>query len=136
MGASSSASAVVGTRTWIRSWSSMPGIETRRVSHLEQRVRASGDVKLIPYVMAGYPDPEGSIAQGLAYASAGAAAIEVGIPYSDPLADGPAVQRAGQTALEGGMTVRGALEVAAAVAKGGAPIVLMTYVNPMLAYDE
>jgi tryptophan synthase alpha chain len=114
----------------------MRGIETRRVSRLEERVRAAGDVKLIPYVMAGYPDPAGSIAQGLAYAEAGAAAIEVGIPFSDPLADGPAVQRAGQAALEGGMTVGGALEVAAAVAEGGAPVVLLTYVNPVLAYDQ
>lgn len=114
----------------------MPGIETRAVSRLEERVRAAGDLRLIPYLMAGYPDRDGSIAQGLAYARAGAAAIEVGIPFSDPLADGPAVQRAGQTALDCGMTVRGALRVAAAVADGGAPVVLMTYVNPILAYDE
>jgi len=106
------------------------------VSWLEERVRADGDVRLVPYLMAGYPDVAGSVAQGLAYARAGAAAIEVGIPFSDPLADGPAVQRAGQAALEGGMTVRRALEVAAAVAEGGAPVVLMTYVNPVLAYDE
>jgi tryptophan synthase alpha chain len=113
----------------------MPGIEARSVSRLEERVRAAGDLRLIPYLMAGYPDRARSIEQGLAYARAGAAAIEVGIPHSDPLADGPAVQRAGQAALEGGMTVRGALDVAAAVAAGGAPLVLMTYVNPVLAYD-
>jgi tryptophan synthase alpha chain len=113
----------------------MQGTETRRVSRLEERVRSNGDVKLIPYVMAGYPDRAASIRQGLGYASAGASAIEVGIPFSDPLADGPAVQRAGQAALEGGITVRGALEVAAAVAEGGAPVVLMTYVNPVLAYE-
>src|SRR2546423_3283872 len=106
-------------------------------SRLEASVRAGdGEIKLIPYLMAGYPDHAGSIQQGLAYAEAGAAAIEVGIPFSDPLADGPAVQRAGQAALDGGMTVRRALEVAAAVAEGGAPIVLMTYVNPGLAYDQ
>jgi tryptophan synthase alpha chain len=109
---------------------------TRSVSVLEERVRAAGDVRLIPYLMAGYPDRAGSVGQGLAYARAGAAAIEVGIPFSDPLADGPAVQRAGQAALAGGMTVGRALEVAAAVAEGGTPVVLMTYVNPVLAYDE
>src|SRR6266511_3063610 len=102
----------------------MPGIEARRMSRLEERVRADGDVKLIPYLMAGYPDSAASVAQGLAYARAGAAAIEVGVPFSDPLADGPAVQRADQAALEGGMTVGGALRVASAVAEGGAPIVL------------
>jgi tryptophan synthase alpha chain len=107
------------------------------MSVLEDRVRAEdGEVKLIPYLMAGYPDVAGCIAQGLAYARAGAAAIEIGIPFSDPLADGPAVQRAGQVALEGGMNVARALEVAAAVAEGGAPVVLMSYVNPLLAYDE
>ncbi len=114
----------------------MHGIEARTVSRLEERVRAAGDIKLIPYLMAGYPDRARSIEQGLAYARAGAAAIEVGVPFSDPLADGPAVQRADQAALEGGMTVRGALQVAAAVAEGGAPVVLMSYVNPVLAYDE
>src|SRR5262245_3648339 len=114
----------------------MHGIEARSVSRLEERVRAAGDIKLIPYLMAGYPDRAGSIEQGLAYARAGVAAIEVGIPFSDPLGDGPAVQRAGQVALDAGMTVRGALEVARAVAEGGAPVVLMTYVNPVLAYDE
>jgi tryptophan synthase alpha chain len=106
------------------------------VSRLEQRVRSAGDVKLIPYLMAGYPDHDGSIAQGLAYARGGASAIEVGVPFSDPLADGPTVQRAGQQALECGMTVRGALRVASAVAEGGAPVVLMTYVNSVMAYGE
>src|SRR5215471_16965297 len=108
----------------------------RSSSRLEQRVRANGDIKLIPYLMAGYPDHTRSIEQGLAYARAGAAAIEVGVPYTDPLADGPAVQRAGQRALANGTTLRSALDVAGAVAEGGAPVVLMTYVNPILAFDE
>jgi tryptophan synthase alpha chain len=86
--------------------------------------------------MAGYPDRARSIEQGLAYAAAGVAALAVGIPYSDPLADGPIVQRAGQVALGLGITMRDALQVAEAVAAGGVPVVLMTYVNPVLAYDE
>ena len=110
--------------------------EARPTSRLEERVRANGDIKLIPYLMAGYPDHARSIEQGKAYARLGAAAIEIGIPYSDPLADGPAVQRAGQVALAGGTTLQSALHVAAAVAEGGAPVVLMTYVNPILAFDE
>lgn len=108
---------------------------TRVVSRLETRVRATDDLKLIPYLMAGYPDVPGSIAQGRAYARAGASAIEVGIPFSDPLADGPAVQRAAEVALAKGMTVGGALEIARWVAEEGVPVVLMTYVNPILAYD-
>src|SRR5262249_8250084 len=114
----------------------MRKIEAPPSSRLEERVRARGDIKLIPYLMAGYPDYARSIEQGLAYARAGAAAIEVGVPYSDPLADGPAVQRAGQTALANGTTLRSALEVAAAGAERGAPLGLMTYVKPIMAFDE
>jgi tryptophan synthase alpha chain len=108
---------------------------TRATSRLEASVRATDDLKLIPYLMAGYPDPPGSVAQGRAYARAGAAAVEIGIPFSDPLADGPAVQRAGEAALAGGMTVAGALRIAGQVSEEGVPVVLMTYVNPVLAYD-
>src|SRR2546427_6004052 len=108
---------------------------TRATSRLEERLRANGDLKLIPYVMAGYPDAAASIELGRAYARAGAAAVEVAIPFSDPLADGPAVQRAGEVALRNGMTVAGALEVAGRVAEQGVPVVLMTYVNPVLAHD-
>jgi tryptophan synthase alpha chain len=104
-------------------------------SALAAAVRAEGDVKLIPYLMAGYPDRVRSIELGRMYARSGAAAIEVGIPFSDPLADGPVIQRAGQAALEGGMTVAGALGVTADVAAEGVPVVLMTYINPVLAYD-
>ena len=107
----------------------------RAESALAAAVRAEGDVKLIPYLMAGYPDRARSVALGRMYARSGAAAIEVGIPFSDPLADGPVIQRAGQVALDGGMTVAGALSVAAEVAAEGVPVVLMTYVNPLLAYD-
>lgn len=106
-----------------------------RTQRLADSVRASGDVKLIPYLMAGYPDARASAELGRRYAAAGAAAVEVGIPHSDPLADGPTIQAAGQAALAGGMSVGGALEVAAQVAREGAPVVLMTYLNPVLAYD-
>lgn len=91
-------------------------------------------MKLVPYLMAGFPDVEGSVDLGRRYADAGAAAIEIGIPFSDPLADGPVIQRAGTKALANGMTVGGSLDVAARVAAFGAPVVLMTYVNPILAY--
>lgn len=98
--------------------------------------RANGgpSMKLVPYLMAGFPDPDASVDLGRRYAEAGAAAIEIGIPFSDPLADGPVIQRAGTHALRGGMTVRGALDVAGRVAGFGAPVALMTYVNPVLAY--
>jgi tryptophan synthase alpha chain len=91
-------------------------------------------VHLVPYLMAGSPSLEESIAVGRGYAGAGAAAIEVGVPFSDPLADGPVIQKAGQQALLGGMTVRRSIGVAGAIAEAGAPVVLMTYLNPVLAY--
>jgi tryptophan synthase alpha chain len=102
---------------------------------LESAVRADGDLKLIAYMMAGHPNRKRSIEVGKRLANSGVAALEIGIPHSDPLADGPVIQRAGQTALEHGMTVAGALEVAEAIASEGVPVVLMTYINPILAHD-
>jgi tryptophan synthase alpha chain len=104
-------------------------------SRLESAVRAHGDLKLVAYIMAGHPTRERSIEVGKRLATSGIAALEVGIPFSDPLADGPVVQRAGQAALDHGMSVDGALEVAAAIAAEGTPIVLMSYINPILAHD-
>jgi tryptophan synthase alpha chain len=97
-------------------------------------LRVPDGLALIPYLMAGFPDRARSIELGYLYARAGAAAIEVGIPFSDPLADGSVIQQAGQEALSQGMTVLGAIEVAGEVATHGVPVVLMTYVNPMLSF--
>jgi tryptophan synthase alpha chain len=104
-------------------------------SRLEQALRADGDLKLVAYLMAGHPNRKRSIEVGKKLAGSGVAALEIGIPHSDPLADGPVIQRAGQTAIAHGMTVEGSLEVAGAVAGEGTPVVLMTYINPVLAYD-
>ena len=102
---------------------------------LENALRAQGDLKLVAYMMAGHPTAKRSIDVGKRLAASGIAALEIGIPHSDPLADGPVIQRAGQVALEHGMTVAGALEVARAVAAEGVPVVLMTYINPVLSHD-
>jgi tryptophan synthase alpha chain len=104
-------------------------------TRLENALRANGDLKLVAYMMAGHPTRKRSIEVGKKLATSGIAALEIGIPHSDPLADGPVVQHAGQVALEHGMTVSGALEVAEAVAAEGVAVVLMTYINPVLAYD-
>jgi tryptophan synthase alpha chain len=104
-------------------------------SRLDLAVRADGDLKLIAYMMAGHPNRKKSLDVGKRLATSGIAALEIGIPFSDPLADGPVIQRAGQVALEHGMTVAAALELAAAVAAEGTPVVLMTYINPVLAHD-
>jgi tryptophan synthase alpha chain len=78
--------------------------------------------------MGGYPDLETSQAIGLAYARAGADLIELGVPFSDPLADGPVIHAAGTTALAAGTTLPGVLEVARAIAEE-VPVVLMCYAN-------
>src|SRR5712692_8580185 len=106
-----------------------------KTSRLESALRATNDLKLVPYIMAGHPTAKKSIEVAKKLAASGVAAIEIGIPHSDPLADGPVIQHAGQVALENGMTVSGALQVAAAVASGGVPVVLMTYINPVLSHD-
>src|SRR2546423_15409633 len=104
-------------------------------SRLEAALRSTkGDLKLVAYIMAGHPSKKRSIEVGKRLAASGIAALEIGIPHSDPLADGPVIQRAGQTALAHGMTVAGAIEVAEAVARDGVPVVLMTYIKPVLSY--
>lgn len=96
-------------------------------------VRAAGRAALIPYFTAGYPAPESCVAALRLAEAAGADMVEVGIPFSDPLADGPTIQRATQAALDQGVTVARVLEMVRA-ARLGIPVVLMTYVNPVLAY--
>ncbi len=104
-------------------------------TRLEDALRAKGDLKLVAYMMAGHPNKKRSIEVGKRLAGSGIAALEIGIPFSDPLADGPVIQRAGQVALEHGMNVAAALEVASSIATEGVPVVLMTYINPILAHD-
>ncbi|HEV8597035.1 MAG TPA: tryptophan synthase subunit alpha [Candidatus Dormibacteraeota bacterium] len=110
-------------------------MKSETTSRLESALKAKGDLKLVPYMMAGFPTAKRSIDVGKRLAASGVAALEIGIPHSDPLADGPMIQKAGQAALKAGMTVAGALYVAAAVATEGVPVVLMTYINPVLSHD-
>ena len=92
-----------------------------------------GPLGLIPYLMAGYPDRDRSVAALRSLTSLPIAALELGIPFSDPLADGPVIQRAGHEALAAGTTVAACMEIAAAVT-GGPPVVFMSYINPILSY--
>ena len=77
----------------------------RRIAAAFARAAAEGRAALIPYVVAGYPDHETSLAAALAAADAGADLLEVGLPYSDPLADGATLQRATSAALRAGATL-------------------------------
>ena len=93
----------------------------------EQRRKA-----LVAYITAGHPDRARSLALIRAIARAGADIIEVGVPFSDPLADGPTIQASSQTALANGMTFDGALELISEAAVE-VPTVVFTYLNPLLA---
>jgi tryptophan synthase alpha chain len=93
---------------------------------------ARGRAALMPYLMGGYPTLAGSRAIGEACVRAGADLIELGMPYSDPLADGPVIHAAGTQALAAGANVSGVLEVARGLA-GSVPVVLMCYANMVLA---
>ena len=88
---------------------------------------------LIPYVTAGFPTPALSRDVLRAVADAGADFVEVGVPFSDPLADGPTIQRTTQAALEQGMTAAGVLTLIRDAALA-VPVIIMTYLNPVLAY--
>lgn len=88
---------------------------------------------LLPYLTAGLPDVENSVRLFQAMSDAGADGFEVGIPYSDPLMDGPIIQEAGERALAAGATMASSLEVVRQVAAvTGKPVLVMTYVNPIL----
>jgi tryptophan synthase alpha chain len=93
---------------------------------------APGRAALMPYLMGGFPDVEASVAVGLAYADAGADVIELGVPFSDPLADGPVIHAAATRALAAGASVNAVLDAGAQIAER-VPVVLMCYANPMLA---
>jgi tryptophan synthase alpha chain len=90
----------------------------------------------MPYFPVGYPDLETSVDVIESLAKNGADLVEVGLPFSDPLADGPVIQKATQTALEHGVTVKKALAAVAELRSRGVtiPLVLMGYYNPILAY--
>ncbi len=98
----------------------------------EAFANAPGRAALMPYLMAGFPSLQESAAIGEAYTRAGADLIELGVPYSDPLADGPVIHDAGTRALAAGTNVAGVLEVARALAPR-VPVVLMCYSNMVFA---
>jgi len=103
------------------------------LSEMFAAARAAGRPVFMPFMTAGIPDQERSLAVFEQLAAAGADAFELGIPYSDPLMDGAVIQAASARALDGGMTFLGGLELAGRVADAtGKPIIVMTYVNPIL----
>jgi tryptophan synthase alpha chain len=104
-----------------------------RIANAFQAAKDEGRAALMPYMMAGYPDRETGLAVAAAYVDSGADLIELGVPFSDPLADGPTIHAAATTALAAGATLATALEVCRSVAER-VPVVLMAYSNMVLAH--
>lgn len=104
------------------------------LSDVFERCRDENRAALIGYYPAGYPTVAGSVDAVRTMVEAGCDVIEVGIPYSDPMMDGPTIQAAADTALEAGFRVADTFEVVRAVADAGAVPVVMTYWNPVLQY--
>ncbi len=106
-----------------------------KISQAFEQAKREGRGALMPYFMCGFPSASQSVELALAAIEGGADIIELGMPFSDPLADGATIQHAGQVALERGMTMRGCMEVARQVsARSDAPLILMGYYNPVLAF--
>jgi tryptophan synthase alpha chain len=106
-----------------------------RILHAFEQAKAQRRGALIPYLVAGDPNVETTDAVITAITAAGADIIELGIPYSDPIADGPTIAAAAKRALDGGMTIDRALSVAQRAREhAAAPILFFTYLNPILQY--
>ena len=104
-----------------------------RIDRRFAKLAAEGRAAFVPYVMAGDPDRETSLEIIRGLPAAGADLIEFGLPFTDPMADGPAVQLAGQRALEAGMTLQGTLDLVRALRETDdeTPVVIMGYYNPI-----
>ena len=113
--------------------SSIPATRTTRIGERFGLLARAGDMGLVAYVTAGDPSLAATVEIVLAAADAGADVIELGVPFSDPLADGPTIQRASERSLRGGTTLAGVLDVVAKIrAKSEVPLVLFGYYNPIL----
>ena len=103
-------------------------------SALTALFRQAGRPLLMPYAVGGYPDAAACLQILRCYIENGADLVELGIPFSDPLADGPVIQGASQTALTKGIRPADVLDIAAVAAGEGAKVVLLSYLNTILAY--
>jgi tryptophan synthase alpha chain len=105
------------------------------ISDTFDRLRQNGHKGFIPFVTAGDPDLSATLSIVLRLAELGADVIELGVPFSDPMADGPTIQRSSQWALDRGTTLNGVLELASDIRKqSDVPLVLFSYFNPILRF--
>jgi tryptophan synthase alpha chain len=108
----------------------------RRIERRFADLRAAGRKALIPFVTAGDPEPGATVPLLHDLVAAGADLLEIGVPFSDPMADGPVIQRASERALAHGVTLHGVLDMVAAFRKDDpdTPVILMGYLNPVEAF--
>ncbi|WP_216829240.1 tryptophan synthase subunit alpha [Alkalihalobacterium elongatum] len=108
------------------------------MQRFQQYVQKQDQPLFIPFIMAGDPTPEATIELALTLQEAGAHALELGIPYSDPLADGPVIQRAAKRALAQKMSLEKGLELVPIMRERGLkiPVIAFTYYNPVLQFGE
>jgi tryptophan synthase alpha chain len=107
---------------------------TRRSADAVDAARGEGRAALVGYLPVGFPDVAGSIAAARAMVESGVDVVELGLPYSDPLMDGPVIQDAVDAALRGGTRTHDVLTAVEQVAATGAPVLVMTYWNPIDRY--
>ncbi len=106
-----------------------------RISRLFDRLKQEGRPGLIAYLTAGDPAPNRTASLVAALERGGADLIELGVPFSDPVADGPVIQRASERAIKAGTTVRGVLKMAEEIrSQSEIPLLLFTYMNPLIRY--
>lgn len=104
-----------------------------RITKRFDELRRAGELGLVAYITAGDPSLEASLQIAFALAEAGADVIELGVPFSDPVADGPVIQRASERALRGGTTLGGVIDLVKRLrAKTQVPLLLFSYYNPVL----
>jgi tryptophan synthase alpha chain len=108
-------------------------LSDRALADVWRALRAEGRAALIPYVTAGHPEQSATLAFLRGAASWGADVVELGIPFSDPVADGPVIQASTHAALRAGMTLERALELLGE-ARAAVPVVVFSYLNPILAF--
>src|SRR5215471_10743889 len=104
-----------------------------RISRRFAELGELGELGIVAYITAGDPSLDATLKFVLALAEAGADIIELGVPFSDPLADGPTIQRASERALKSGTTLRGVLDLVLQIRRvSQVPIILFSYYNPIL----
>src|SRR5213080_593973 len=108
-------------------------VKLTRISRRFAELRANGELGIIAYITAGDPSLDATHRFVLALAEAGADVIELGVPFSDPIADGPTIQRASERALKAGTTLSGVLDLVRWIRQSSqVPLVLFSYYNPIL----